>query len=161
MLLWDGDLLNFHFAGTDHSLSNWGVSYGSAAAVPTGIHDSTQDLFASESLNGHWTLDNLMPLLSAEHLIDATHSDSVLPSSGLTGTVDASPAAAIETQTFSALVLPTVLKVEEPFAIPLPVDTIANLGADTYTDLTFDLPSSDLLPVKPNWTIAMRMAMRG
>lgn len=159
MLLWDGDLLNFHFAGTDHSLSNWGVSFSSVVNVTPGIHNQAQDMFASDGLNGHWTLDNLMPLLSAEHVLD-THSDSVLPSSGLSGTVDAGPAAAIESNTFSALILPTVLKVEEPFAIPLPVDTSTDL-ADNSADLSYDLQLNDLLPAKPAWTIAMRMAMRG
>lgn len=159
MLLWDGDLLNFHFGDSNHSLSNWGVSFGHVASVDVGSHLSTTDFFSSDGLNGHWTLDNILPLLSAEKLIDVSEPGSSLAADGLAGTVEA-VSARHDTPVSSAFVLPTVLKVEEPFAMPLPVDTIANLGADAATDLTVDLQGSDLIAAKPAWTVAMRMAMR-
>lgn len=158
MLLWDGDLLNFHFGDSNHSLSNWGVSIGHSASVSSGLHSPTTDLFASEGLNGHWALDNLMPFLSAESLIDVSTHETTLTSDGLAGTVESAPLARHEES--SALILPSVLKVEEPFAIPLPVDTIADLGSDSFVDMTQDLQSSDLIAAKPSWTVPMRMAWR-
>lgn len=161
MLMWDGDLLNFHFADSNHSLSNWGVSVGHTAMVSSGLHSPTQDLFSSEGLNGHWTLDNLMPVLSAEHLVDLSSSATTLTSDGLVGTVETTGARHDEPSSL-ALILPTVLKVEEPFAMPLAVDTIANsdLGSDSFIDLTQDLQSGDLMAAKPAWTVPMRMAWR-
>lgn len=159
MLMWDGDLLNFHFGDSNHSLSNWGVSYGYAASVSTGFHSPTPDLFSSEGLNGHWTLDNLMPVLSAESLIDISEPGAALASDGLAGTVE-SAAPRHEDFGASALILPSVLKVEEPFAIPLPVDTVADLGSDSFVDMAQDLQSSDLIAAKPSWTVPMRMAWR-
>jgi hypothetical protein len=127
MLLWDGDLLNFHFGSSANSLESWGVSFGQGVGVSSGQHGVTPDPFSSEGLNGHWTLDNLMPLLSAEHLIDLAASPAEIGSSSLGGTVETT-AVSHHGQT-SALILPTVVKVEEPFALPLPVDISVNLPA--------------------------------
>ncbi len=158
MLLWDGDLLNFHFGDSNHSLSNWGVSFGHSFGVPSGGASSTTDLFSSEGLNGHWTLDNLMPVLSAEHLVDVSAPAASLASDGLTGTVETTASAHHDFS--SGFILPSVLKVEEPFAMPLPVDTIASLDGDSFVDMSEGLQSTDLVAAKPAWTTAFRMSMR-
>ncbi|MDQ0464460.1 hypothetical protein QO010_002241 [Caulobacter ginsengisoli] len=158
MLLWDGDLLNFHFGDSNHSLNSWGVSFGRSMGVDSGFHSPTPDLFSSEGLNGHWTLDNLMPVLSAEHMIDVSSPSSELVSDGLTGTVETSQPIRHEDNS-SALILPSVLKVEEPFAIPLPVDTIAGagLGDDSLINMSEGL-MPDMMLAKPQWTIPMRLS---
>jgi hypothetical protein len=155
MLLWDGNLLNFHFGDSNHSLQSWGVSFGSNAGVDA--HDRPADPFASDGLNGHWTLDNLMPLLSAQHLIDTYSPGASVISDGLAGTVETVAATRHDPES-SALILPTVLKVEEPFAMPLTTDISTDLTSDIATDVSFDL-LPDLLMVKSQWTAAYRATL--
>lgn len=121
MLLWDGDLLNWNHLGSANSLENWGLSHSQDVTVSYATHDYG-NLFASDSLTGHWTLDAVMPVQSAQHLVDsAAASPADVSSAG----ADSAPAAVAQRHSdlsSLAFVLPTVLKAEEPFAMPLVSD---------------------------------------
>ena len=121
MLLWDGDLLNFHFGDTDHSLSSWGVAYSHGASVSSSHGDTSS----------HWTdwgFDGLALLQGAHQLAD--NSVAALPGGAATDQTSHSASAGLASDgpSVSAFVLPTVLKVEEPFAMPLPAEFSAALG---------------------------------